>query len=159
MKVFGNTQIFGIMGYPVEHSLSPIMHNAAFEALGIHAVYVPFSVKPEDLGKAAFSLKALGISGVNITIPHKGAAVIEFLDELDPSGQANGRGQYHCSKTASCMGTTPMLPGFCCRCTRTVILIPSEKQGRDPWGRWGRERGRDGAGRSGRQTHRDREPQ
>ena len=42
MKVFGNTQIFGIMGYPVEHSLSPIMHNAAFEALGIHAVYVPF---------------------------------------------------------------------------------------------------------------------
>lgn len=89
MKVFGNTQIFGIMGYPVEHSLSPIMHNAAFEALGIHAVYVPFAVKPEDLGKATLSLRALGISGVNITVPHKGG-VIEFLDELDASAKQVG---------------------------------------------------------------------
>ena len=67
MKVFGNTQIFGIMGCPVEHSLSPFMHNAAFEALGIHAVYVPFMVKPEDLGKAALALRALTVSGVNVT--------------------------------------------------------------------------------------------
>ena len=89
MKVFGNTQLFGIMGCPVEHSLSPIMHNAAFEALGIHAVYVPFLVKPEDLGKAALSLRALGISGINVTVPHKGA-VIEFLDELDPSAKQTG---------------------------------------------------------------------
>src|SRR5437870_11777566 len=84
MKVFGNTQIFGIMGHPVEHSLSPVMHNAAFEALGIHAVYVPFMVKPEDLGKATMALRALNVGGVNITVPHKGG-VIEFLDELDSS--------------------------------------------------------------------------
>src|SRR5262249_2827053 len=89
MKVFGNTQIFGIMGYPVSHSLSPIMHNAAFEALGSQAVYVPFMVKPEDLGKATLSLRALGISGLNITLPHKGAG-IEFLDELDPSAKQTG---------------------------------------------------------------------
>ncbi len=89
MKVFGNTQIFGIMGHPVEHSLSPIMHNAAFEALGIHAVYVPFSVRPEDLGKAALAMRAYGISGINVTLPHKGA-VIEFLDELDPSAKQTG---------------------------------------------------------------------
>ena len=89
MKVFGNNQIFGIMGHPVDHTLSPIMHNAAFEALGIHAVYVPFAVKPEDLGKATLALRALGVSGVNITLPHKGA-VIEFLDELDPSAKQTG---------------------------------------------------------------------
>jgi shikimate dehydrogenase len=89
MKVFGNTQIFGIMGHPVEHSLSPIMHNAAFEALGIHAVYVPFPVKPEDLGKATLALRALTVTGVNVTVPHKGA-VIEFLDELDPSAKQTG---------------------------------------------------------------------
>jgi shikimate dehydrogenase len=89
MKVFGNTQIFGIMGHPVDHSLSPIMHNAAFEALGIHAVYVPLAVKPEDLGKATLALRALGVSGVNVTVPHKGA-VIEFLDELDPSAKQTG---------------------------------------------------------------------
>lgn len=89
MKVFGNTQVFGLMGDPVDHSLSPIMHNAAYEALGIHAVYVPFKVKPEDLGKATLSLRALGISGVNVTVPHKGG-VIEFLDELDASAKQVG---------------------------------------------------------------------
>ena len=46
MKVFGNTQLFGIMGHPVDHTLSPVMHNAAFEALGVNAVYVPLAVKP-----------------------------------------------------------------------------------------------------------------
>lgn len=89
MKVSGHTQLFGIMGYPIEHSLSPVMHNAAFEALGLPAVYVPLMVKPEDLGKATLALRALGVSGVNVTIPHKGA-VIEFLDELDASAKQIG---------------------------------------------------------------------
>ncbi len=89
MKVTGNTQIFGIMGYPIGHSLSPVMHNAAYEALGVHAVYVPFEVKPEDLGKATMCLRALGISGVNVTLPHK-SGVIEFLDDLDASAKQIG---------------------------------------------------------------------
>lgn len=89
MKVSGDTQLFGIMGCPIEHTLSPVMHNAAFEALGIRAVYVPFPVKPEELGKATMALRALGVSGVNVTLPHKGA-VIEFLDELDTSAKQVG---------------------------------------------------------------------
>ena len=89
MKVTGNSQIFGIMGCPIEHSLSPIMHNAAFEAMGYPAVYVPFQVKSEDLGKATMSLRALGVAGVNVTLPHKGA-VIEFLDEIDQSAKQIG---------------------------------------------------------------------
>jgi shikimate dehydrogenase len=89
MKVSGSAQVFGIMGCPIEHSLSPIMHNAAFEAMGIHAVYVPFAVKPEDLGKATMALRALNVSGVNVTIPHKGA-VTEFIDEIDQSAKRIG---------------------------------------------------------------------
>src|SRR3954471_11135305 len=89
MKVSAATQLFGIMGSPVEHSLSPVMHNAAFEAMGMPAVYVPFLVKPEDLGKATMALRALGVSGVNVTVPHKGA-VIEFLDEIDQSAKKVG---------------------------------------------------------------------
>lgn len=89
MKVSGNTLIYGIMGFPVGHSLSPVMHNAAYEALGVHAVYLPFEVKPEDLGKGTMCLRALGISGVNITVPHK-SAVTEFLDDIDASAKQIG---------------------------------------------------------------------
>ena len=111
MKVFGNTQIFGIMGHPVEHSLSPVMHNAAFEALGIHAVYVPFQVKPEDLGKATLALRALTVTGVNVTVPHKGA-VIEFLDELDPSAKQTGAVNTIVQKNGKLYGYNTDGPGF-----------------------------------------------
>ena len=111
MKVFGNTEIFGIMGWPIAHSLSPVMHNAAFEALGIHAAYVPFMVKPEDLGKATLSLRALGISGVNITVPHKGA-VIEFLDELDASAKQVGAVNTIVQKNGKLYGSNTDGSGF-----------------------------------------------
>jgi shikimate dehydrogenase len=111
VKVFGNTQIFGIMGHPVEHSLSPFMHNAAFEALGIHAVYVPFMVKPEDLGKATLALRALTVSGVNVTVPHKGA-IIEFLDELDPSAKQTGAVNTIVQKAGKLWGYNTDGPGF-----------------------------------------------
>jgi len=111
MKVSGNTQIFGIMGHPVEHSLSPVMHNAAFEALGIHAVYVPFMVKPEDLGRATMALRAMGISGVNVTIPHKGG-VIEFLDELDASAKQIGAVNTIVHRNKKLYGYNTDGPGF-----------------------------------------------
>jgi len=111
MKVFGNTQIFGVMGWPVEHSLSPVMHNAAFEALGIHAVYVPFPVKPEDLGKATMSLRALNVSGVNVTVPHKGA-VTEFLDEIDTTAKRIGAVNTIVQKNRKLYGYNTDGPGF-----------------------------------------------
>ncbi|EJY57023.1 shikimate 5-dehydrogenase [Alicyclobacillus hesperidum URH17-3-68] len=64
-------KLFGVLGNPVAHSLSPAMMNAAFTAEGISAVYVPFRVEPEDLTDALRGLKALGAVGVNVTIPHK----------------------------------------------------------------------------------------
>lgn len=81
MPLDGQTRIFGIVGNPVAHSLSPAMHNAAFEALGANCVYVPFAVT--DIPGAMTGLRALGIRGVSVTIPHK-RAVIDHLDSIDP---------------------------------------------------------------------------
>lgn len=81
------TRLYGVIGFPVRHSLSPVMHNAAFKALGINAIYLAFEVPPERLGDAMEGVRALGISGLNVTMPHKGA-VIHFLDSLsEDSGE------------------------------------------------------------------------
>ena len=80
--ISGRTRICGIIGDPIEHSMSPVMHNAAFKNKGLDYVYLPFRVKKEELGKAIEGMRALNIRGLNITIPHK-VAVIQFLDELD----------------------------------------------------------------------------
>lgn len=77
----GSTQVYGIFGYPVKHSKSPLFQTAAFRHLGINAVYVPFCVKPENLQQAISSIKVLGIKGVNITIPFKEDAV-KYMDEV-----------------------------------------------------------------------------
>jgi shikimate dehydrogenase len=80
--VTANTRICGIIGDPVEHSISPQMHNAAFRKLDLDFVYLPFRVKREDLNQAIEGLRALNARGLNVTIPHK-VAVIPFLDEVD----------------------------------------------------------------------------
>lgn len=81
MKVTGKTRVLGIIGWPVGHSLSPVMHNAAIAALGIDYVYVPFPVEPDHLGQAVEGLRRLGVWGCNVTIPHK-SAIIPFLDRV-----------------------------------------------------------------------------
>jgi shikimate 5-dehydrogenase len=79
----GKTKVCGVIGDPIEHTMSPVMHNAAFKNKGVDYVYLPFRVKKEELGKAIEGMRALNIRGLNVTIPHK-VAVIPFLDELDP---------------------------------------------------------------------------
>ena len=81
------TRVYGIFGWPVAHSRSPAMHNAAFAALGLDAVYVPLAVQPERLGRAVAAVRALGIAGFNVTLPHK-TEVIALLDELTPAARA-----------------------------------------------------------------------
>ncbi len=78
----GKTKCCGVIGDPIEHTISPAMHNAAFKKLGLDYAYVPFRVKREELGKAIEGMRALNIRGLNVTIPHK-VAVIQFLDEVD----------------------------------------------------------------------------
>jgi len=77
------------MGWPVSHSLSPRMHNAAFASLGLDWAYVPLPVAPEWIDEAVRGLAALGFAGANVTVPHK-QAVIPFLDELTPIARAIG---------------------------------------------------------------------
>lgn len=72
-------KIYGIIGDPVEHSLSPVMHNAAFEKLGMDAVYLAFRVSTDKLGDAIRGAKSLGIAGLNVTIPLKEKA-LSFVD-------------------------------------------------------------------------------
>ncbi|MBN1374927.1 MAG: shikimate dehydrogenase [Dehalococcoidia bacterium] len=77
------------MGDPIEHSVSPAMHNGSFKALGLDYVYVPFRVKKEDLASAVKAMRALNICGVNVTIPHK-VDIIPLLDEIDPLAREIG---------------------------------------------------------------------
>lgn len=82
MNLDGKTEVYGIVGYPIKHSLSPVFQNRAFEYFSINAVYVPFEVKPEEFEVAFKGLKALGVKGVNITLPHKEKA-FELADFVD----------------------------------------------------------------------------
>lgn len=82
MKIKGSTNIVGLIGHPVEHSFSPPMHNAAFDALGMDYAYVAFDVNPAELQKAIEGAKSLNIRGFNVTIPHK-IEVMKYLDEID----------------------------------------------------------------------------
>ena len=81
MKINTQTQLCGLLGNPVEHSLSPAIHNAAFEHLGLNYVYLAFPV--EDVEGALRGIKALGnLRGFSVTIPHK-VTVMSFLDDID----------------------------------------------------------------------------
>jgi shikimate dehydrogenase len=94
--VRGDTRVVGVFGYPVEHSLSPAMHNAAFAALRLSYIYIPFPVSPDALGSAIRSLPALGIVGVNLTIPHK-ENVLPFLDAItDEAREVGAVNTVHC---------------------------------------------------------------
>lgn len=81
--VTGKTNVYGIIGWPVAHSLSPVMQNAALQAAAVDAIYVPFAVAPDQLAAAISGLRAMHVCGFNVTIPHKNA-VMALLDELSP---------------------------------------------------------------------------
>ena len=88
-SISGKTKLCGLIGDPVEHTMSPVMHNVAFREMGIDYLYVPFRVRQEELGKAIDGMRALNMRGLNVTIPHK-IAVIQFLDKLDPLAEKIG---------------------------------------------------------------------
>jgi shikimate dehydrogenase len=92
--ITGQTKLLGVIGHPIEHSLSPIMHNAALAALHLehpelNFVYLPFAIRPEDLATAVAGFRAISLQGFNVTIPHK-QAIIPLLSEVSPLAQAIG---------------------------------------------------------------------
>jgi shikimate dehydrogenase len=85
----GHTTVVGVIGDPVAHSLSPAIHNAAFAALGMDWVFVAFPVGTGEVHHAVDGVRALGIRGLSVTMPHK-AAVLDAVDELTPTAAALG---------------------------------------------------------------------
>ena len=87
--ITGKTSLVGVMGWPVGHSLSPVMHNAAFAELGIDWVYLPLPVQAGDVEPALKGLIALNFVGSNVTVPHK-QAVMRYVDKLSDAAQITG---------------------------------------------------------------------
>ena len=89
VNISGKTTVCGIIGDPIEHTISPVIHNAAFSYLNLDYVYVPFHVRPEEIAGALEGIRALNVRGLNVTIPHK-ISVIPQLDEIDPLAKQIG---------------------------------------------------------------------
>lgn len=81
--------IYGVIGYPVAHSMSPLMHNGEFQALHLDHYYTAFNIHPDHLEKAIDSVRTLQINGLNVTIPHK-VKVMDYLDEIDEEARLIG---------------------------------------------------------------------
>jgi len=103
MKISGKTRVCGIIGDPVEHSLSPVMHNAAFEELNLDFVYVTFRVGKGELTEAIAGARSLDLHGLNVTMPHKNA-VISHLDEIDSTAKSIGAVNTILNKERSLIG-------------------------------------------------------
>ena len=85
----GKTKNLGVIGYPIKHSLSPVIQNTAIADSGIDYAYIAMEIAPEDLKTAVAGLKATGFCGFNVTIPHK-VAIMKHLDEIDESAKIIG---------------------------------------------------------------------
>lgn len=87
--IAGSTQVLGVIGDPVAHTASPAMHNAAIAALGLDYAYVAFHVRPQGLPAAIDGMRALGLAGLNVTVPHK-VAVMDLVDEVAEEARVIG---------------------------------------------------------------------
>jgi len=115
LPISGKTKIVGLIGWPTGHSVSPAMHNAAFAALGLDWRYVPLPVstaRPAAAGEAVLGLRALGMAGANVTVPHK-QAVMPHVDALTPAATAIGAvNTIIVTDDARLLGDNTDAPGF-----------------------------------------------
>ncbi|NEQ32023.1 MAG: shikimate dehydrogenase [Leptolyngbya sp. SIO4C5] len=109
--ITGTTQLLGVIGQPVEHSLSPVMHNAAIAHLGADFVYLPLPVSRDRLPEAIAGFEAIGLRGFNITIPHK-QAIMSLLTEVSDVAQAVGAVNTVWRTESGWSGTNTDIVGF-----------------------------------------------
>lgn len=109
--ITGKTKLLGVIGHPVEHSRSPVMHNAAIAHLKLDYVYLPFPIAPENLEIAIAGFAAIGVVGFNVTIPHK-QAIMPFLSEITPLAQAIGAVNTVSRQNNQWVGTNTDIEGF-----------------------------------------------
>jgi shikimate dehydrogenase len=86
---FANTELIGLIGHPIKHSYSPFIQNYAFELMGLDYIYLPFDVPAENIKTAVNGILALGLKGLNVTLPHK-EKIIKYLDELSEEASIIG---------------------------------------------------------------------
>jgi shikimate dehydrogenase len=89
MEISGRTRVCCVIGDPIEHTLSPVMHNAAFDESNLNFIYLAFRVRREELRDAILGARSLNIHGLNVTMPHK-TAVMRYLDEIDSTARSIG---------------------------------------------------------------------
>ena len=111
MVITGTTKLLGVIGDPVAHSLSPVMHNAALAELGVDYVYVAFPVGAADLGNAIAGFSAIGVQGFNITLPHK-QSIMGLLQEVSADAQAVGAVNTVWRTEGGWAGTNTDIAGF-----------------------------------------------
>jgi len=111
MDVSGKTKICGIIGDPIEHTMSPPMQNAAYKKLGLDYIYLPLHVRPEQLAQAVDGLRAINVRGFNVTIPHK-VSIIPMLDGLDPQAEKIGAVNTVVNEDGELRGYNTDAPGF-----------------------------------------------
>jgi len=111
MNINGSTKLTGIIGNPLEHSVSPQMHNAAYEKLGLNYCYVPILVKKRDLEQVLDGIRMIGFVGVNVTLPYK-EAVITHLDEVTKNARVIGAVNVILNQEGRLVGYNTDGPGF-----------------------------------------------
>jgi len=109
--ITGKTKILGVIGHPIEHSLSPVMHNVALHQLGLDYIYLPWAIAPENLETAIAGFAAMGIIGFNVTIPHK-QAILPLLSKITPIAQAVGAVNTVSRQADRWIGTNTDVEGF-----------------------------------------------
>ncbi|MBG1244176.1 shikimate dehydrogenase [Nostoc sp. NZL] len=109
--ITGKTKLLGVIGHPVEHSLSPAMHNAAIAHLGLDYVYLPFPIAPENLEVAIAGFAAIDLVGFSVTIPHK-QAIMPLLSEITPLAQTIGAVNTVSRQNNQWVGTNTDIEGF-----------------------------------------------
>jgi shikimate dehydrogenase len=109
--ITGKTKLLGVIGDPVEHSLSPVMHNAAIASMGLDYIYLAFPIKAEDLKTALAGFSAIALRGFNVTIPHK-QAILPLLTEISPIAQKVGAANTIYPTASGWGGTNTDVLGF-----------------------------------------------
>ena len=113
----GTTKLLGVIGYPIAHSLSPVIQNAALAAADIDCAYVPLCVEPEDLPKAVDALRTFNFIGANVTVPYK-EKIMKYLDEIDEDALKVGAVNTLSLKDGKIIGYNTDVDGFSLALTR-----------------------------------------
>ncbi len=124
-SISGTTQIYGLIGDPVEHSFSPPMMNAVFSYMNLDACYLAFQVDEKKVSEAIAGIRALNFAGVNVTVPHK-STVIPYLDEVSPLAKKIGAVNTISNVKGRLKGTNTDFSGFI-RSLKTLNFSPKKK--------------------------------